>query len=214
MKKQYYFAPGTVEAYATRCARKLQRSQLVKWSLFVTACVLIGYVCTSKAQAEPKGPYEVTEAVRVIDGDTFVARFEIYPGIWLEKSVRVLGADTPEKSAQQVCERTLAKKAQEFMQVTMDAAAKSKQTLQLWHVVDDKYGGRVDATVTIGGVDLAKTIIAANVGRPYQGGRRQSWCVDSTGPPPAVTRPASAEIAILNRNNNGNTSNKDKADDG
>ncbi len=41
----------------------------------------------------------------------------------------------------------------------------------------DKYGGRVVAAAsTVATPDVSAALIAAGVGRPYDGGRRQGWC--------------------------------------
>ncbi len=49
----------------------------------------------------------------------------------------------------------------------------------------DKFGGRVLARVeSNAGEDIATLLIAAGLGRPYDGGKRASWCDgrDSTAP--------------------------------
>ena len=41
----------------------------------------------------------------------------------------------------------------------------------------DKFGGRIDATVKVGGKDLAAALIAAKLGHPFNGqGKRAGWC--------------------------------------
>ena len=47
----------------------------------------------------------------------------------------------------------------------------------LWDIRYDKFGGRVLARVeTAGGADLAELLIAAGLGRAYDGGAREPWC--------------------------------------
>ena len=49
--------------------------------------------------------------------------------------------------------------------------------VELRDVQDDKYLGRIDARViTKDGVDVSGVLIKEKLGRPYDGGRRASWC--------------------------------------
>jgi micrococcal nuclease len=49
-------------------------------------------------------------------------------------------------------------------------------TVQVEQIEWDKYGGRVLATVYVDGRDLAALLIAQDLARPYDGGKRQPWC--------------------------------------
>ena len=49
--------------------------------------------------------------------------------------------------------------------------------VELTGIRDDKYLGRVDARVFDNmGRDIGAMLIAEDLGRPYDGGRRASWC--------------------------------------
>ena len=46
-------------------------------------------------------------------------------------------------------------------------------------VREDKYPKRVDAyVITPDGRDLGEALLSAGLARAYDGGQRQSWCVD------------------------------------
>jgi endonuclease YncB( thermonuclease family) len=48
--------------------------------------------------------------------------------------------------------------------------------VKLSHVVYDKYGGRVRASVADGQGDIAQALLTEGLARPYGGERRQPWC--------------------------------------
>jgi micrococcal nuclease len=121
------------------------------------------------------GPYLDLRGVRIIDGDTLEAQVEVYDNVWINRSFRLRGVNTPEKTSNQTCERKLAEAATLFV---ADTLRKSKKLILL-NVAEDKYAGRADATVLVDGVDLAALIIAAGHGKPYAGGKRTAWCSDN-----------------------------------
>lgn len=124
---------------------------------------------------------------RVIDGDTFTlsAKWSPYPLVW---QVRVLGIDTPEKGHLAKCaeEAALSKRASDF---TANMIAGSGGKVLLTDVSHDKYGGRLDARVSVkvGGksADLATLLIAGGYARPYSGeGPKPDWCAILKGEQP------------------------------
>ena len=51
------------------------------------------------------------------------------------------------------------------------------QNITLTNYKWDKYGGRIDAVVSVDGVDLSQTLIAAGYAVAYDGtGARKDWC--------------------------------------
>jgi hypothetical protein len=50
--------------------------------------------------------------------------------------------------------------------------------VKLTSVHYDKYAGRVDASVADKSGDVARAMLKAHMARPYEGGRRASWCED------------------------------------
>jgi len=121
------------------------------------------------------GPF-AGEIVRVVDGDTFKARVQVWFGQEITTSVRVRGFDAPEikdKCAEE------SKAAQEATSMLREILASGPVTLH--NIGPDKYFGRVVASVHVklkDGVDtdVAQMMIAAGMGRPYNGGTRGGWC--------------------------------------
>ncbi len=40
----------------------------------------------------------------------------------------------------------------------------------------DKYGGRLNANVKVGGVDIAQELLKKGLARTYSGDKKKSWC--------------------------------------
>lgn len=112
------------------------------------------------------------EVLRVIDGDTFVARVRVWPGLAITTRVRLRGIDAPELHAR--CREEWVK-----AQAARDALARllAEGRVGIAAVGQDKYGGRVDATAsTRRTADVSQAMLAGGFARPYAGGRRRGWC--------------------------------------
>ncbi len=48
--------------------------------------------------------------------------------------------------------------------------------MRIANVKHGKYAGRVVVDVLVGGEKLSDMLIAEDLGRPYQVGRRENWC--------------------------------------
>jgi endonuclease YncB( thermonuclease family) len=121
------------------------------------------------------GPF-TSEIVRIIDGDTFKARVQVWFGQEITTSVRVRGFDAPEMKGKCAEE---SKAAQEATDMLREILASGPVTLHT--IGPDKYFGRVVASVHVtlkDGIetDVAQMMIAAGMGRAYNGGTRGSWC--------------------------------------
>lgn len=123
------------------------------------------------------GPY-AARVVRVIDGDTFVARFAVWFGQEVETSVRLRGVDAPERAARCGDEAEGADRATRLLEDLLGAGQ-----VALVNVSGDKYFGRVVADVVVSALDdafppteIGPALLAAGVARPYGGGRREGWC--------------------------------------
>ena len=118
------------------------------------------------------GPYAATQ-IRVIDGDTFAARVRIWLGTDVEVLVRLAGVDAAELRGACDSERQLARAARARLEGLLAGA-------EVWlrEVRYDKYAGRVLARVETDGRDVAATLAAEGLARPYAGGARGSWCAD------------------------------------
>jgi endonuclease YncB( thermonuclease family) len=112
------------------------------------------------------------EVLRVFDGDTFEARVRLWPGLEVTTKVRLRGVDAPEFNARCFEEREKAEAARDVLKRIL-----AQGQIGISQVTLDKYGGRVVAAASTGATpDVSAALIAAGVGRPYGGGRRQGWC--------------------------------------
>lgn len=115
------------------------------------------------------------KVVRVVDGDTIAVLAHPWLGTTIETFVRVEGIDTPEKGARGKCahERELAERASAFTAKMFPPGA----AVMLSRIKNDKYGGRVVGLVaTEDGRDLSASLIGAGLAKPYDGGKKSSWC--------------------------------------
>ena len=112
------------------------------------------------------------DVLRVFDGDTFEARVRLWPGLDVTTKVRLRGVDAPELNARCFEEREKAEAARDALKRILAEGQSG-----LAQVTLDKYGGRVVAAAsTVATPDVSSALIAAGVGLPYGGGRRQGWC--------------------------------------
>lgn len=110
---------------------------------------------------------------RVLDGDTFAARVKLEDETNITVRVRLLDVDTPEIDGACQKEIDMARKAQNRTTQLLPVGS----VVDLYDIKDDKYLGRIDAKVIMpDGRDLSNVLIKENLGRPYDGGKRQSWC--------------------------------------
>lgn len=119
---------------------------------------------------EHSGPYQL-DVISVYDGDTFKANVKIWPNLNSIVSVRVNGVDTPEMKGKCPYERELAIKSRNAAENFL-----SQGKITLHNVKTGKYAGRIIADVKFGQIFLHTYLIDAGLGRPYNGGKRISWC--------------------------------------
>lgn len=116
--------------------------------------------------------------LRVIDGDTVVIAAPYLPDpLKKELSVRVWGVDTPEKGFRAKCrdEDIKAKASTAFTRQTVADSKQQQVAILGW----DKYGGRVLGDVILDGRSLRDLLIKNDLGRPYYGDAKKSWCKES-----------------------------------
>jgi endonuclease YncB( thermonuclease family) len=112
------------------------------------------------------------EVLRVIDGDTFEARVRVWPGLDVDTKVRLRGIDAAELHARCSDELAKAQAARTALETIL-----AEGGVAVSRVGVDKYGGRVDATVsTRGTADVSAAMLNGGWARSYDGGRRGSWC--------------------------------------
>ena len=115
---------------------------------------------------------QAAEVLRVLDGDTFEARVNIWPGMQITTRVRLRGIDAPEMSARCIDERTKAEAARDALVRILNEGA-----VGISRIGQDKYGGRVDADVsTARTADVSAALAERGLVRRYTGGKRESWC--------------------------------------
>lgn len=109
----------------------------------------------------------------IIDGDTFAARVMLNDGINISVRVRIANIDAPELHGNCQYEICLANRARERLTDLVPVGS----VVELSDVDDDKYLGRIDAIVSSDLFsDIGAVLIAEKLARPYNGGRRMSWC--------------------------------------
>ena len=117
------------------------------------------------------------EVLRVNDGDTFEARIHVWPGMQVTTKVRLRGIDAAEFNARCDEEYRLATAARDALQKLLSEGGVTIAQIGL-----DKYAGRVLAKVaTRTTPDISEALLRTGLVRPYQGGRRDSWCAQSEG---------------------------------
>jgi len=142
--------------------------KIIRSALFAIAALASSpaYAATSTASYD-------FDVVGIYDGDTFYIRMAGLPPELSRIGVRVRGIDTPEMRGKCESEKRNAAAAKAFTTRVLKAAG-NKVTLTglKW----DKYGGRVDADVLVGGQKLADMMITRGYARPYGGEKRTGWC--------------------------------------
>ena len=116
----------------------------------------------------------------MIDGDTFEARVQVWPGLAMTTKVRLRGIDAAEMNGRCAEERSKAEAALAALNAIL-----AEPDLTVFRVSLDKYGGRVLAeAATSRTPDVSQALLRGGVARPYAGGRREPWCaILSFGPP-------------------------------
>jgi micrococcal nuclease len=127
---------------------------------------------SSQTPVLPAGSYRL-HVESVYDGDTFTIIWEDLPPELRELKIRVRGIDTPEMRGDCPSERALALRARNH---TRAVIAANDNYVVVRNLAWDKYGGRIDADVQAGSVDLARDLVNRGLARVYLTGARQSWC--------------------------------------
>lgn len=119
-------------------------------------------------------PYDMI-VTKVTDGDTIrVATPWLPPELGTDIAIRILGIDTPEKGGRAKCaaEAELGEEATEFAKSQIAVGDTVQVNLLQW----DKFGGRVNADVFVNGQNFAQMQIERGLAKPYDGGKKESWC--------------------------------------
>lgn len=131
---------------------------------------------TNLRRARLAGPYSV-QVLRVVDGDTFLARIRVWLGQDVLTHVRLRGIDTPELNGRCAAEVLMAREARQAL-----ADILASGTLTLRDIGIGKYAGRVIARVHVTSGrrnvkdEAGAMLLAAGYARRYRSGRRGRWC--------------------------------------
>ncbi|WP_395449457.1 thermonuclease family protein [Aminobacter sp. UC22_36] len=137
----------------------------------VGAFHLVAFPAEAKRRENFAGPVSA-RVVEVIDGDTFLAEAEIWPGQTLRVNIRIRGIDAPEMKSRCVGERAAALTARSAL-----ARLVADRPVSLSNIGGAKYYGRVLADVSSEtGEAVAKAMLEHGLVRAYGGGKRDSWC--------------------------------------
>ncbi|MBK8159807.1 MAG: thermonuclease family protein [Rhodospirillaceae bacterium] len=151
----------------------LRPHQLIR-ALIITALLSLAGT-TAFADTVSDGRYD-WPVLGAIDGDTLKVHL---PGLPMElqpMKVRVRGIDTPEIRGKCDREKQAANKATALTRFLISQAKARKKSIVFSEIGWDKYGGRLDAIVTIDGQSLGAILISAGLARAYDGGKRMGWC--------------------------------------
>lgn len=110
------------------------------------------------------------------DGDTLYVTMPGLPDSIRQMSVRVAGIDTPEIRGQCPAERAYAVQARDYVATLLTDSIATGTPIRFCDPSWGRYGGRVVAYVAIGDQWLHDIMIHAHLARPYDGGKRASWC--------------------------------------
>ena len=110
----------------------------------------------------------------IVNGDTLKADAGAdMPSELAMLSVRIRGIDTAERGGRAKCD---SKRARGQAATAFTAALLEGGAVVIRDPEWGKWGGRVVADVLIDGRSLAAALLEAGHARPYDGGRRGSWC--------------------------------------
>jgi len=124
------------------------------------------------AQRLEPGRVYAAQVLRVIDGDTFAARVQLWQGVSVDTHVRLRDIDAAELHARCAREFAKAMAARAALQTML-----ADGSVTISRVGTDKYGGRIDASVATRRIpDVSAALLRGGYARRYDGGRRGSWC--------------------------------------
>ncbi|MCU7877149.1 MAG: thermonuclease family protein [Candidatus Thiodiazotropha sp. (ex Lucinoma borealis)] len=138
---------------------------------FTVALLLLA--CTPLTWAAQYGQVQVDAVVSVYDADTFRVNIQGWPPVVGHNvPIRVSGIDAPEVRARCHQEKVLALLARAQ---TRNLLINAKQ-IELREIRRGKYF-RLLADVWVDGRRLSQQLITAGLARPYDGGKREGWCL-------------------------------------
>ncbi len=115
--------------------------------------------------------------VKVIDGDTLEVRIKLWKDLEKTTRLRIRGIDAPELKGKCAHEKSLAKKSRRHLKHLLGIKKKKdRPKVSLHNVRPGKYHREISDLFTQGGQNVGDEMISAGFARPYQRGKRASWC--------------------------------------
>lgn len=114
---------------------------------------------------------------RVIDGDTAVLRISLGFDVWVERTIRLVGVDTPETHTTNPDEKQKGLAAARFTRMWLDDAWICAEDPVLPLIIrsvtaSDKYGRTLARVWRDDGHELSRDLIDAGHGKLYHGGKK------------------------------------------
>lgn len=134
--------------------------------LLAVFCCFLGFPGRVLASETLAGPV-YAEVIEVKDGDTIRVAADIWLDNRIYTNVRLRGIDTPEIKSKCQAERDAAIRAKNFLTKSLQG-----QTVTLRNISHDKYGGRVNADVEAGGINISEKLITQGIAKRYENGKR------------------------------------------
>lgn len=181
-------APVGIHGLRNGFARRSGVGRCLAVVAFTTLFALCSLLCFSVALASDEEIRNIYRAfpLRVIDGDTFIARIEIWSGIFITPQIRLRDVDAPELPPNSRCanEARMAKKAKDRLRVLIGKGVILRDVARR----NDRYG-RVLTDVIIDrplrgskgslvGRSVTKVLLREGMVLAYAGGERAKsrWC--------------------------------------
>jgi endonuclease YncB( thermonuclease family) len=145
-------------------------------AMIALMALMLSLMASAYAAELTYGPYRAM-VVKVLDGDTVQLEVGLWPGLTQRINLRLVGVNTPEKRGPKVsnCEKKAGQDATTFTQRWLQGV----KEVTISEVRHDKYAGRALGKLRrLDGKDLAEALITSGHARPYDGGKRGSWCLD------------------------------------
>ncbi len=112
------------------------------------------------------------EVISVYDGDTIKVMINLWPQMWKETNLRLMGIDTPEWRTRNLCEKAMAETAKGILISFLEG-----KELYATDVFLGKYSGRVIGNLFADDVDASEFMLKTGYAIEYAGGKRTHvWC--------------------------------------
>lgn len=112
--------------------------------------------------------------IRVVDGDTYVMKIHLAPGVYMSKPVRLDVFDTPEIRGRCEREKVLAKEATEFAKAWFARV----NSVRITYEKLDSFRRPIAMVISEERRSLGLDLADAGLAVPFKKGRTEGWCPD------------------------------------